>query len=368
MNQSGRRTAPVRVKSPLLEKWGPPKKLSLVDLPRGLSQVPNAPEHAYLWGTLPPLPWVSIVGTRRPTPSGVRDAFYLARRLSRAGVTIASGGACGIDSAAHLGALAGRGATIVIAPTWLPFAYPLSNHRLFQRILVSGGAYLTVADENTRPMKFAFFRRNEVLMALSHATVLGECPRKSGAKNAMLHARKLGRARFALPFRFGDKRALGLWTEIVEQGAELLAEETPLLRLLEEYGEFENEIWRGYIESGRVVSSSQSRGEQVDSEMRRSVPFLGDSSQSRSKRSRGSQGTLPAIEAFGADRSEAEKSVLRAVLRGAGTVDALCRATSLPPEEVQHIVLVLTLSGELADDDQGLLRLQRLPSAKRSDR
>ena len=361
MNQIGRRTAPARVKSPHLEEWGPPKKLSLVELPSGLSQLPNPPEHAYLWGALPPPPWVSIVGTRSPTPSGVRDAFYLARRLSRAGVTIASGGACGIDSAAHLGALAGRGTTIVIAPTWLPYAYPLSNHRLFHRVLTSGGAYLTVADENTRPMKFAFFRRNEVLMALSHATVLGECPRKSGAKNAMLHARKLGRTRFALPFRFGDKRALGLWTEIVDQGAELLAEESPLLRLLEEYGEFENEIWRGYIESGRIVSNSRSRGAAVVPEMLTSLPHFGAPSQSHSGGRRGSRRARPAIEAFGAHRSEAEKSVLRAVLRGGGTVDAICRATSLPPEEVQHIVLVLTLAGELADDERGLLRLHRLP-------
>lgn len=182
-------------------------------------------------------------------------------------------------------------------------------------------------------MKFAFFRRNEVLMALSHATVLGECPLQSGAKNAMLHARKLGRARFALPFRFGDTRALGLWTEIVQHGAELLAEETPVLRLLEEFGEFENAKWRAYLETGQVGSVARCRSAPVAREAR---------SRSRSA----------------GQRSEAEELVLRAVLRGGKTVDALCSATALPPEEVQHVVLVLTLTGQLAEDEQGLLRFR----------
>lgn len=336
MNETGRKKAPQRTKSLILETWGEPGALALDQFPEGLSQISKPPGAVYLWGELPPAPWVSIVGTRNPSPQGTRDAFHLARRLARLGVTIASGGARGIDSAAHLGALAGRGRTIVIAPTWLPYAYPVFNHRLFQRILASGGAYLTVAEESTRPMKFAFFRRNEVLMALSHATVLGECPLQSGAKNAMLHARKLGRPRFALPFRFGDKRALGVWNEIVEQGAELLADESPLLRLLEEYGEFKNSLFR----NSSCAAPSQ--------ELPAVTPRVRAVKKARAR-----------SETF-RERPEVEKVVLKAVLRGQVTVDGLCRATGLPVEQVQHVVLVLTLSGELSEDERGLLRVQKI--------
>lgn len=184
-------------------------------------------------------------------------------------------------------------------------------------------------------MKFAFFRRNEVLMALSHATVLGECPLKSGAKNAMQHARRLGRPRFALPFRFGDKRALGVWQEIVEQGAELLADETPLLRLLEEYGEFNNCAWQSHL---------------------RTPPNLNDDIEDPAA----IVGPKPHVESknSASDRPLAEASVLRAVLRGESTVDGVCRATALPVEQIQHVVLLLTLSGELVEDERGLLRLR----------
>jgi DNA processing protein len=335
MNETPRKKAPPRAKSAVLKGWGEPRELTLASLPEGLAELASPPTVAYVWGPLPPAPWVSIVGTRTPSPQGTRDAFHLARRLARSGVTVASGGARGVDSAAHLGALAGRGRTIVIAPTWLPYAYPASNHRLFQRILAGGGAYLTVAEARTRPMKFAFFRRNEVLMALSHATVLGECPLKSGARNAMQHARRLGRPRFALPFRFGDTRALGVWQEIMEQGAELLAEETSLLRLLEEYGPFKNPAWR----AARTATKENLR-----------LTSPGPSHERTSARV-----LLEESSSFD-DRPEAERAVLRAILRGEGTVDGVCRATGLAVEQVQHAVLLLTLSGEVVEDERGLLR------------
>src|SRR5690606_6401401 len=113
------------------------------------------------------------------------------------------------------------------------------NHRLFKRILETGGAYLSFAKPRAKPLKFAFFRRNEALMAMSHAAVLGECPPKSGARNAMQHARTLGRTRFALPVRFLDKRSRGTWIEIVVHGAELLADEKPVVKFLQGYGTFE---------------------------------------------------------------------------------------------------------------------------------
>jgi DNA processing protein len=264
------------------------------------------PERGYLWGELPPEPWVSIVGTRAPSKQGFRDAFFLARRLARLGVTVASGGALGIDSAAHMGALAGKGRTVVVAPTWLPWAYPIKNHRLFKRILESQGGYLSFAEPRAKPLKFAFFRRNEALMAMSQAAVLGECPPKSGARNAMLHARTLERTRFALPHRFLDKRSRGTWMEIVVHGAELVADEKPIVTLLRQCGTLKNE----------------------------GAPSL----------------ELPELPPEQAD-------VVKAVRCGSGTVDEICEKTGMAPEVVQHVVLLLTLSGTVREDQRGLLVL-----------
>ncbi len=316
MTPESQRSSSGRIRSATLQQWGAPRELKRAERPEGLSALREPPDSLYLWGELPPLPWVSIVGTRGPTKQGAWDAFHLARRLARLGITVASGGAFGIDSAAHLGALAGRGKTVVVAPTSLPFAYPKQNHRLFSAILEAGGAYLTAADESVRPLKFAFFRRNEVLMALSHATVLGECPAKSGARNAMQFARKLGRARFALPFRFHEPRGEGTCLEIVRGGAELVWDETPIVRFLEEYGSFEGQIPR---------MSPPERGTSLEPP----------------------------------DHSAEERLVFGAVRKGAVTVDAICSKSGLCAESVQHAVLLLTLSGWVEEDDQGLLRTSK---------
>lgn len=331
-----------------------PAVLSSLDVPFGLADMRTPPPAVYLWGTLPPGPWVSIVGTRTPTPRGFWNAFSLARRLAKCGVTIVSGGALGIDSAAHLGALSGRGATVVVAPTWLDAAYPLQNHPLFSRILRSGGAYLTVAQRSTKPLKFAFFRRNEVMMALSHATVLGECPLRSGAKNAMQHARSLGRPRFVLPFAFNHEGGRGAWAEVVSEGAEILSNADPVLRLLEEYGTFDNPRWWEWL-TQRAEGRSGKKGS--------SAPPDGPSRQAEKNLARGARSRTPFV------RNSPEEGVATliygAVTKGALTPDQLCAATGLAAPVVQHQTLLLIMSGCLEEDESGLLRpaANRLPLA-----
>lgn len=317
MERKARRASAVRGRSVILKRWGEPRELQGGERPEGLGALSEPPEQLYLWGALPALPWVSIVGTRTPSRQGALDAFHLARRLARLGITVASGGALGIDTAAHLGALAGRGRTVVVAPTFLPFAYPKRNHALFAAILEAGGGYLTAADQYALPLKFAFFRRNEVLMALSHATVLGECPTKSGARNAMQHARKLGRARFALPFRFAAPSGQGTYAEVLQEGAEVIWDETPVVRLLEEYGSF----------AGRIPRMQ------------------------RADDGPGSEAADPLHMG-----SREERLVLGAVRKGALTVDAICIRCGLSADAVQHALLLLTLGGHVAEDDRGLLR------------
>src|SRR6187455_1955742 len=95
------RSHPVSTRRP----QDPPSVLSGASLPLPLRDLPRPPDEAYLWGRLPPGPRIALVGRRHPSAAGFRTAFDTARRLAALGMTIVSGGAWGIDRAAHLGAL-----------------------------------------------------------------------------------------------------------------------------------------------------------------------------------------------------------------------------------------------------------------------
>lgn len=346
---------------------GGPRVLSSTELPLGFSEMALPPPNAFLWGKLPPPPWVSIVGTRSPSRAGLWAAFHLARSLARCGVTVVSGGAVGIDTAAHLGALAGRGPTLVVAPTWFDVAYPKVNQTLFARILHKGGGYLTVSHAEARPLPHIFFRRNEALVALSHAVVLGECPFKSGAKNAMLHARALRRPRFALPFLFGERGARGSWEEIVVHGAEMLIDAVPVLHLLEEYGPFENDKWWEFVlargaSGGQLPLTWGPRPEArlLPPKRRRAPRSASPNVASAASDSACVGGLLPSGEAPGGS-GEPRDRVIEAVREGNRTTEQICEAAGLSPESVQHEILLLLIDGWLSEDDGGLLRYHSRP-------
>jgi predicted Rossmann fold nucleotide-binding protein DprA/Smf involved in DNA uptake len=265
---------------------------------------------------------------------------------------VISGGAIGIDTAAHLGALAGRGPTLVIAPTWYDVAYPKRNAPLFEKIIQAGGGYLTVSPTAARPLPYVFFRRNEALVATSHAIVLGECPHKSGAKNAMLHARRLRRPRFALPFGFASPGSRGTAEEVLTHGAEILADEQPVLRLLEEYGDFDNERWLTYL--GDLA-------EKAPDATRRRRPQLGwdfDGGLALG-------GAEPEPPCFSPQAwplvSERGRLTLASVAAGNRTVEQICQATGLGPPSVQHEILCLLMEGAVSEDEAGLLRYHSRP-------
>jgi DNA processing protein len=130
---------------------------------------------------LPDEPKVAIVGARRPTPYGEAVAERLATDLARAGVVVVSGLALGIDSAAHEGALLGRGCTVAVLGTGVDVVYPASNRDLAERILDSGGALVSQFPDGTPPQRANFPRRNWTIAALSDLVVVVEAAVGSGA-------------------------------------------------------------------------------------------------------------------------------------------------------------------------------------------
>jgi DNA processing protein len=169
----------------------------------------------YVRGELPPGPGVAIVGTRDASPEALAFTRRLAAELAGAGVVVWSGGARGVDRAAHEGALDAKGRTVVVAGGGLDCPYPPEHVALFERVCADGGALVSRVPDATAPLAFHFLRRNEVLAAMTALTVVVEAGVRSGARSTAAAARRLGRPLAVVPHAPWDSRGLGCALELV---------------------------------------------------------------------------------------------------------------------------------------------------------
>lgn len=178
--------------------------------PFRFGDLPFAPPCLYVQGEVPSLDRVvSIVGTRSADDEAMDFTRRLSRSLAEAGATIVSGGARGIDAAAHEGALAGGGPTIVVLPIGLDQLYPAEHRGLFERVSRSG-CLLTEVDPGAPIQKGRFLARNRLIAALGDAVVVVQAPSRSGALSTARHASRLGRAVFVVPASPWDPRGSGV--------------------------------------------------------------------------------------------------------------------------------------------------------------
>ena len=141
----------------------------------------------------------SIVGSRRCTRDGQKAARDFAEALSRENVTVVSGLAVGIDTAAHEGALMGMGKTIAVLGCGADVIYPPENSQLYGRILENGGSVISEYMPGTIPAKGNFPARNRIISGLSQGTLLVEGAEKSGAMITVNLALEQNRDVFAVP-------------------------------------------------------------------------------------------------------------------------------------------------------------------------
>ena len=160
---------------------------------------------------------VAIVGARRASSYGVEVARSLARGLGAAGVTVISGMALGIDSAAHSGALAACGRTIAVLPGGADRPYPPSQRALHGRIAASG-AIVSELPAGARVARWGPPARNRIIAALASMTLVVEAAHRSGALLTAAHARTLGRPVGAVPGRVTSGLAAGP-IELIRAGA-----------------------------------------------------------------------------------------------------------------------------------------------------
>jgi DNA processing protein len=175
---------------------------------------------------------LAIVGTRNPTAYGIKNAQEFAAGFVDRDYVITSGGAYGIDSAAHKGALIAEGRTIAVTASGLDIPYPAGNQRLFSEI-EENGAVVTEYLPGVQARPFRFLVRNRIIAALSDATLVVEAAFRSGSLRTARDAAEIFRPVFAIPGPINAPTSDGCHRLIGERKAELITSVADAYELLE---------------------------------------------------------------------------------------------------------------------------------------
>ncbi|BBY66093.1 DNA-processing protein DprA [Mycolicibacterium helvum] len=251
----------------------------------------------------------AIVGTRAASGYGEHVAADLAAGLAERDVAVVSGGAYGIDGAAHRAALSVEGETVAVLAGGIDVLYPAGHSSLLHRISGSG-LLLTEYPPGVRPARHRFLTRNRLVAALGTATVVVEAGVRSGAANTAAWARALGRVVCAVPGPVTSASSAGCHI-LLRNGAELVTRAEEVIELVGRAGEF------------------------ADEEPRPTGPLDG--------------------------LSDTEKQVYEALpARGVRSADEIAVASGLPPTAVLGPLAMLEIAG-LARREDGCWKLVRRP-------
>lgn len=201
--------------------------------PPRLRALTNPPGVLYVRGTLAPdARRVAVVGARAADEVGLDLARSFGDGFARSGVEVVSGGARGIDTAAHEGALWGAGKSIAVLGCGIDVAYPAENRELFDRLATGGGALISEFAPGTQPAPKNFPRRNRTVAALSDAVVVVRAALRSGALITASHAADRHIPLFAVPGDPGNRRAEGSNGLLREGAAKVATGPADVLRAL----------------------------------------------------------------------------------------------------------------------------------------
>lgn len=196
--------------------------------PPQLGQIISAPPILYVRGNRDclQLPQIAIVGSRRMTQGGERNAVQWGQDLAEAGFTVTSGLALGVDGAAHRGALQasngpGVGKTIAVMATGIDRVYPFRHNKLADHILQDGGALITEFAPGGKPLPPCFPQRNRIISGLSLGVLVVESALKSGSLITARFAMEQDREVFAIPGSIHNPQSRGCHL-LIKQGAQLV--------------------------------------------------------------------------------------------------------------------------------------------------
>src|SRR6266446_3768893 len=198
--------------------------------PRALREIHAPPIVLYVWGELLDRDHhaIGVIGARRTTHYGTESAKKLAYQLAYAGLTVISGLARGIDTAAHQGALAAKGRTIAVIGSGLSKLYPPENRGLAEKIRDGNGAIVSEFSMEIEPDRQTFPMRNRIIAGWSHGVLVVEAGLNSGALITASQALEQGRSVYAVPGHINAPSAFGS-NRLIQQGAKLVMDASDIL-------------------------------------------------------------------------------------------------------------------------------------------
>ena len=189
--------------------------------PACLREISNPPAILYVRGNISVLNgivYAGIVGSRKCDNYGIQMASNIAREVGYTGAGVVSGGATGVDAAAHDGALRAKAPTVAVLGCGVDVNYPQPNKELFERIVESGGAIISEFPLGTRPWSNNFPKRNRIIAAMSTAVVLARAGRRSGGLITVNQAMSMNKTVFAVPGNIDSPLSIGA-NELIRDGA-----------------------------------------------------------------------------------------------------------------------------------------------------
>ena len=253
---------------------------------------------------------VAVVGTRRPTDDGRRTATRIGGVLAAVGATVVSGLAVGIDGSAHAGALLANGITVAVLGSGHAHLYPSVHAALAREIVHAGGALIAELPPDARPRAAGFPRRNRIIAGLADATVVVEAGERSGALITASWAMEQGRAVFAVPGPLDRAQSVGC-----------------------------NRLLRENAGEARLVAGTD--------ELIEDLGYATPVEVRRLRRER-SQSAQPDVGAIVARLGSAETAVVRDLVGGPATADALVGGTGLAGATVLAVLTRLEEQGLVA--------------------
>ncbi|TVQ62154.1 MAG: DNA-protecting protein DprA [Phycisphaerales bacterium] len=285
---------------------------------------------------------VAIVGSRRCTAYGIEQAERFAMQLAEAGLTIVSGGARGIDAAAHRGALRVRGRSIAVLGCGLDRCYPPEHGDLYDQ-LARQGAVVSELPMTTPPNAENFPARNRIISGLSLGVIVIEAGRKSGA---LITARQAvedqGREVMGVPGRVDSDASLGTHDLLKQGGAHLVTSPADVLEILENAARHAHQGTHAarYADPSRPVPETPPpRAGAIEAGPREAGP------REASLREAG--------------LSDEQRSILAALAEGERTPDELAQGVGLDPGRLRALLTVLEVRGLIVRRG---LRLARKPT------
>lgn len=198
--------------------------------PEKLKTIKRPPQKLYVLGNKEILKndGIAIVGSRDCTKNGKRSARLFAANIAKAGFTIISGMARGIDVSAHMGALDVGGKTIAVLGNGPRYIFPAENEETYKKILENGGAIISEYPDCTSPASERFRQRNRIVSGLSLGVLVVEAEARSGTSITVRHAREQKKEVFCIPNSRENRKGIGTNMQI-KNGATLVTEPNDII-------------------------------------------------------------------------------------------------------------------------------------------